>query len=157
VTDLVRTTAVVQRVLPAKPDEVFDEWVDADALADWMCPRPAQATNIQIDARVGGRLRIDIEENGDSFYVTGSYLELERPHRLRFSWSCSTWADPDLESVVTVMLEPHGGTDTLMTIHHALPPEYVADHERGWSLIAEQLGRALGTQVEPEVGLEPRT
>jgi hypothetical protein len=27
-----------------------------------------------------------------------------------------------------------------MTIHHALPDELRAEHERGWSLIAQQLG-----------------
>src|SRR5215813_5682208 len=34
-------TAVVRRVLPAAPDVVYDEWLDPDALADWMCRRTA--------------------------------------------------------------------------------------------------------------------
>jgi uncharacterized protein YndB with AHSA1/START domain len=143
-TDVERSAAVVRRFLPATPDEVFDEWVDPDAFGEWMCPRPARVTKIALDPRVGGRLRIDIEEGGVSFYVAGSYIEFERPRRLRFTWSCSTWADPAVESVVTVTLEPHGGLDTLMTIHHArVPPEYLANHERGWTLIAEQLDHVL--------------
>jgi uncharacterized protein YndB with AHSA1/START domain len=84
-------TAVVQRVLPAPPDVVFEEWIDPDALAEWMCPRPARATNIDLEPAVGGSLRIDIEEAGVEFYVTGRYLELQRPQRLRLTWSCSTW------------------------------------------------------------------
>jgi uncharacterized protein YndB with AHSA1/START domain len=123
---------------------VFTEWVDPEALADWMCPRPAYATKIELDPRVGGRLRIDIHDRDTEFYVEGTYLEVAPPRLIRFSWSCSTWEDPTVESVVTVTLEPHGRMDTLMTIHHALlPPENVANHKRGWTLIAEQLGEVM--------------
>jgi uncharacterized protein YndB with AHSA1/START domain len=63
---------------------------------------------------------------------------------LQFTWSCSRWEDPTVESIVTVTLEPHGEGGTLMTIHHALlPPEQVANHGDGWTLIAEQLGDVL--------------
>lgn len=143
-TERAAPTAVVTRVLPAKPDVVYDEWLDVDALTEWMCPRPARATRIELDPRVGGRLRIDIDEAGSQFYVTGKYLVLDRPHQLSFTWSCSTWTDPELESVVTVTLEPHGPAQTLMTIHHALlPPHVVAEHERGWAQIAKQLAAKL--------------
>jgi uncharacterized protein YndB with AHSA1/START domain len=144
VTELQRAVALVRRVLPARPDEVFDEWLDPVALSEWMCPRPAQATRIELDPRVGGRLRIDIHEAGVQFYVEGRYIELERPRRLRFTWSCSTWTDPSRESVVTVTLEPHDDVDTLMTIRHELlPEEHLANHEQGWTLIAQQLGDAV--------------
>ena len=136
--------AVVQRVLPATPSEVFAEWVDEEALAEWMCPLPAHATKVELDPRVGGRFRIDIDEQGTRFYVFGTYLELAPPRLLRFTWGCSTWEDPTVESVVTVTLEPHGHIDTLMTIHHVqLPADQGQNHARGWTAIAEQLGRVL--------------
>ena len=136
--------AVVQRVLPAAPEVVFDQWVDPEAWAEWMCPLPARARKIELEARVGGRYRIDIDDEGLQFFVAGRYVAFDRPHRLRFTWSCSIWADPDLESVVTVTLEPHGDDATFMTIHHALlPPELTAGHESGWARIAGQLDDAL--------------
>lgn len=136
--------AVVQRVLPAPPAVVYDEWLDPDALSDWMCPRPALATKIDLEATVGGRLWIDIEDSGVTFVVTGRYLELERPRRLRFTWSCSTWADPTVESLVTVTFEPHGVNETLMTIRHdLLPPDLIAQHKSGWACIADQLSSEL--------------
>jgi uncharacterized protein YndB with AHSA1/START domain len=143
-TDLHATAAVVERVLPATPDEVFNEWVDPDALADWMCPRPAHATKIELDARVGGSLRIDIEEGDARLSVAGTYLQVAPPRLLQFTWSCSTWEDPTLESIVTVTLEPYGRLETLMIIHHALlPPEHVTNHAQGWTVIARQLGEVL--------------
>lgn len=139
-------SVVVQRVLPAPPHVAFDEWVDALALGEWMCPRPARATHIELEPVVGGKLRIDIEENGVEFQVTGRYLEIDRPSRLSFSWTCSNWDDPSLETVVTVTFEPQEGDSSLMTIVHTmLPPELAAQHQHGWALIADQLSDALRT------------
>jgi uncharacterized protein YndB with AHSA1/START domain len=135
---------VVERVLAATPEEVFHEWVDPHALADWMCPHPAHPVKVEVDARVGGGLLLDIEDGDDRFTVTGTYLQVAPPRLLQFTWSCTTWEDPTVESVVTVTLEPHGTDETRMTIHHALlPPPQVANHAHGWTLIAQQLGEAL--------------
>jgi uncharacterized protein YndB with AHSA1/START domain len=136
--------ALVARLLPASPAVVFDEWLDPDALADWMCPRPARATNIDLDPTIGGRWRIDIEEDGVRFFVAGCYVQLERPRRLSFTWSCSTWTNPSAESLVTVTLEPRGDTETFMTIRHSLlPPELIDQHQSGWARIAEQFAAEL--------------
>ena len=135
---------VVQRVLSAPADVVFDEWIDPTAMADWMCPRPARPTRIDIDPRVGGRFLIDIDDEGFELSVTGEYLELDRPHRLRFTWDCSVWERSDPASIVTVTLEPHEDGSTLMTIHHVqIPPKDVDGHRRGWTLIGQQLEGSL--------------
>jgi uncharacterized protein YndB with AHSA1/START domain len=136
--------AVVRRVLPAPPDVVFDEWLDPVGMTEWMCPRPARAVKISLEPSVGGSLRLDIEDRGASLYVTGQFTELDRPRRLRFTWSCSDWADPSVQSEVTVLLEAHGAGETLMTIEHEqLPLEQADEHERGWDAIATQLGEAF--------------
>jgi uncharacterized protein YndB with AHSA1/START domain len=135
---------VVRRVMPAAPDILYDEWLDPVGMIEWMCPRPARAVKISLEPSVGGSLRIDIEDDGLSFYVTGHYLELDRPRRLRFTWSCSAWADPSVQSVVTVTLENHGTAETMMTIEHEqLPPDQVDSHQRGWAAISGQLEAAL--------------
>jgi uncharacterized protein YndB with AHSA1/START domain len=133
----------VQRVIAASPETVYDEWLDPEALRDWMCPRPARATAVDVDPRVGGRLRIDIEDSGDRLYVTGRYLELDRPRLLAFTWWCSAWTDRR-DSLVTVTFEPQAQGHTLMTIHHArLPDDVRPEHEKGWHLIAAQLEESL--------------
>ena len=139
--------AVVRRVLPAPPHVVFDEWLDPEGMTEWMCPRPARAVKIALEPVVGGALRIDIEDSAASLYVTGRFLVLDRPRRLRFSWTCSDWADPTVQSQVTVTLEDHGPDQTLMTIEHEQLPAGQADpHQRGWGAIAVQLGEALGAR-----------
>jgi len=134
---------LVERLVSAPPAVVYDEWLDAEALSDWMCPWPARATRIDLEPTIGGSLRIEIEENGVRFVVMGRFVELDRPRRLSFTWSCSNWPDPATESMVTVTLEPIND-ETFMTIRHAmLPPEFVNQHQAGWAQIAEQLAAEL--------------
>jgi uncharacterized protein YndB with AHSA1/START domain len=138
------TSALVRRVMPAPPSVVYDEWLDPAALAEWMCPRPAYATKIECDARVGGTYQLDIDDNGASMIVTGRYLELDRPHRISFTWYCSTWGWATAHSVVTVTLDPYGRDETLMTIEHThLRPDLFDNHHDGWARIAEQLAATL--------------
>ena len=141
--------AVVRQPLSAPADVVFDEWTDAARLAKWMCPRPARCLNVQADPRIGGTLRFDIEEAGRTFQVSGTYLTLERPHRVAFTWSCSTWPDPTIQSVVTVTIEPDGDEASIMTIEHELlPPDLVQQHALGWTVISTQLASRLGPAAE---------
>jgi uncharacterized protein YndB with AHSA1/START domain len=138
------TAAVVTCVLPAPPDVAYDEWLDVDAFSEWMCPRPARPIRIAIEPRISGRLRIDIEELGQRFYVVGRYVALDRPRRLSFTWSCSTWDNPEHESVVVVTFDPHGDGQTLMTIEHRLLPAGLTEqHRDGWARIAKQLSTRL--------------
>jgi len=135
------SAVVVRRVLPAPPDVVFDEWLDPVGMLEWMCPRPARPVKVFLEPFTGGTLRIDVS---DGAILSGQFLELDRPRRLRFTWSCSDWADPTVQSVVTVCFEAHGASETLMTISHSqLPPAVVDDHQHGWTLIAAQLDTTL--------------
>ena len=143
-TDPAAQVAVVHQRLPAPPDVVFDEWTDAARLAEWMCPRPARCLNVEADARIGGTLGFDIEEAGRTFRVSGNYLTLERPRRVAFTWSCSTWPDPAIQTVVTVTIEPDGTEGSIMTIEHELlPPALVQQHAHGWIVISVQLQSRL--------------
>jgi uncharacterized protein YndB with AHSA1/START domain len=73
-------------------------------------------------------------------------IELDRPRRLSFTWSCSTWPDPSVERLVTVTLEPRGDNETFITIHYTLlPPDLIDQHQSGWVCIAEQLAAELTT------------
>lgn len=134
----------VQRVMPDVPEAVFDEWLDPEALADWMCPRPSRCVAITIEPRVGGRVRFDVDDSGQLILITGQFLDIDRPNLLRFTWSHSGWADPTVTSIVEVAFEPYGDDETLMRIEHSLlPPEAYDDHDHGWAVTAEQFAAAL--------------
>ena len=89
-------------------------------------------------------MRFDIDDSGVMFFVVGKFLVMDRPHLLSFTWSCSTWPDPSVGSIVTVSLEANGDDETLMTIEHSLlPADLVDSHQHGWALISQQLETEL--------------
>lgn len=137
-------TVRVQRVMPAAPEVVFDEWLDPDALMDWMCPRPVRCVAVSVEPRVGGRLRFDVDDTGSAVLITGQFLEIDRPRRLRFTWTNSDWSDPSRVSIVQVEFEGAGEGETLMSIEHSLlPPEEYDGFHHGWIRTFEQLDGKL--------------
>ena len=136
--------ARVQRVMPAAPDVVFDEWLDPESLAEWMCPRPSRCVAITVEPHVGGTVRFDVDNLGASVLITGQFLAIERPRLLRFTWTNSDWPDPTVVSVVNVAFEPHGDEETLMSIEHSLiPPDRFDDFQNGWAGVCDQLASYL--------------
>src|SRR5262249_16187259 len=87
------TTAVagqsltITRRLRRTPDEIFDAWLDADGMRTWMVGVTLGEAHATIDARVGGKFRIDmIKADQSSFEHTGEYLTIDRPRKLSFTW-----------------------------------------------------------------------
>jgi uncharacterized protein YndB with AHSA1/START domain len=119
---------IVQRTLPVGPDRAFDAWLEPSELRSWMAP----VSDVEVDARVGGRFRIVMaraEAEGGPIEHTGEYRELDRPRRLVF-----TWVSPytNGESVVTVDLQPEGSGTRVVLTHEGLPPESRDGHAEGW-------------------------
>lgn len=138
------TTAVVRRVLPAPPEVVYAHWLDPAALATFICPYPSRCGTVECEPWIGGRLRIDMVGPETVVLVTGEYLDLRPPHRLRFTWDSALGGG--FHSMVTVTLAAHGPGQTMMTIEHTkLPPDWRDDHEHGWGTIAGNLDQLLRT------------
>lgn len=138
-------TVLVQRVMPATPAEVFDEWLDPEALTEWMCPHPVRVVDVAVDARVGGTVRFDVEDSGTRVLISGQFLAIERPHVLRFTWSNSDWEDPTQASIVNVTFESVGQGQTLMSIEHSLlPPSEFESFHTGWIVTFGQLAARFG-------------
>ncbi|WP_431237650.1 SRPBCC family protein [Mycolicibacterium aichiense] len=141
-------TVVVSRVMPALPAEVFDEWLDPEALQEWMCPNPVRVVEVSVDPRVGGTVRFDVDDSGTRVLISGQFLTIDRPRRLRFTWSNSNWEDPSQVSIVDVTFEPVGAGETLMSIEHSLLPtsEFDSFHS-GWIDTFAQLAQRLASTV----------
>jgi uncharacterized protein YndB with AHSA1/START domain len=134
----------VQRVMPAAPEVVFDQWLDPESLTEWMCPRPVRVVAITVEPRVGGSVRFDVDDSGTSVLITGRFLAIDRPHLLRFTWSNSNWVDPTAVTVVNVAFEPVGDDETLMSIEHShVPPEEFENFHTGWTVTFDQLAAFL--------------
>jgi uncharacterized protein YndB with AHSA1/START domain len=128
---------VVERVLAAGPDEVFDAWTTPSRMAAWMSP--VGAAEAEVDLRVGGSFRVVMVEA--RLEHTGEYLEIDPPRRLVFTWvSPFTGAEP---SVVTVEILPHDDGTRVVLTHERLPEEVVDGHRDGWGAMVGRLAGIL--------------
>jgi hypothetical protein len=135
----------VRRVVGHAAERVFDAWTDPAALSVFLRPEPDGAAEVELDARVGGRIRVDMILGGKRYEHRGEVLELERPRELAFTWRAE-WLPGG--SVVTVELVPvDGGTDVVLR-HTGLPDDKAAaDHTEGWTSILTQMDRHLDRNV----------
>lgn len=134
------TRLVVRRTIPVPREQVFAAWLDAASLATWMCPEGTRST-AALEPRVGGAFRIVMDHGDEQVEHTGTYLAIEPPARLSFTW-ISPYTDM-LPSIVTVELHARGsGTEVVLT-HERLPQRHVEAHQKGWGEILRKLDDAL--------------
>ncbi len=96
---------------------------------------------IEIAAHVGGTFTFTDSRDADETGPTGTYLQIERPSRLAFTWL----PEPGEHSVVTIAIEPTTQGCTL-TLAHEMEPGWAGYLERttaAWARMAEHIARIL--------------
>ncbi len=131
-------TVVIRKVLRASCEEVFDAWLDAAGMREWMRPGPVTGCEVALEPRVGGRFRIVMTAPGAQFTNTGEFRVLDRPAKLQFTWVSSRWGDQ--ETLVTVDLNRRGAHCELVLTHERFPVEHAAGQlVTGWNQMLEKL------------------
>lgn len=133
----------VERHIAAPPERVFDAWLDADSVGQWLFATPdGVMEKVEIDPRVGGKFLIAERRGEELAEHFGEYLEIDRPHRLVFSFAAMR--DSSYTRVeVTIAPEGDGSRVTLV---HEMDPEwadYEAQTRQGWTKILEGLAQTL--------------
>lgn len=117
-------------------ERVFDAWLTPTLIGQWMfgpALREEEVVQITVDGRVGGRFSFVVRRQGQEIDHIGEYLELERPHRLVFTWGIRGYAED--ESRVLIDIVPQGDGCEL-TLVHEMAPEWADFAERsraGWA------------------------
>lgn len=142
------------RVIRARPEELYDAFLDPVALVAWLPPAEMTGRMHQFDARVGGGYRMSLFYPADESHVRGKtsekedmvdvrFVELARPRRIVEAVSFVT-RDPSLlgEMTLTVaFVEVSGGTEVTLLFQNlprGLRPE---DNDAGARMSLEQLAR----------------
>ena len=136
-------TVTVRREIAAAAEVLFDAWLDPESLASWFRPANTRETRAEADPRVGGSFRIVMIDDEDSSTVhTGTYREIDRPHRLVFTWSSASTGFRD--TIVTVTFEASSNSSTVVEINQVGLPDKDEQmwHYEGWSDILRQLESA---------------
>lgn len=129
----------VRRRVRARAEQIFDLWTKPDLMVRWMSPYPGTVDcKASCDLRPGGAFSLVMSSPGSIREVSGTYLEIDRPHKLVF-----TWIGPLTNNVntrVTVELNPRGDETELVLTHERLPTTAICEgHTRGWGIILDHL------------------
>lgn len=134
-------TVVVERLIAAPPEQVYDAWLDPDRAGLWLFRTPdGRLERCEIDARVGGRFRIDERRGEDVAEHHGEYVELDRPRRLAFDFWTSF---SDERTRVTIEIAPDGHGARLTLTHEGVWADWEEKTRQGWTTILDGLARTL--------------
>jgi uncharacterized protein YndB with AHSA1/START domain len=140
-----RPDIVIERVLPAPPSTVFEQWSVAESMARWMCPAAGMTrASVELDFRVGGRFEIVMHGERD-YRQTGEFLEIVRDRRIVFSWISDWMPAHERATLVRVELEPCGADETRLVLTHTSLPDGDAydGHAGGWGKILDLLSEIV--------------
>jgi uncharacterized protein YndB with AHSA1/START domain len=136
----------ITRVFDAPRALVFKAWTDAAQLAQWWGPQGFSNPVCEIDARVGGAIRIHMRSPDGSVYpMKGEIREIVPPERLVFTNIAVDEAGNHLlEGLTTVTFADEGGK-TKLTLHTragAVAEKaimYLQGMEMGWTQSIDKL------------------
>jgi len=141
----------MSRILDARPSRIFRAWTDPRAVAEWWGPYGFTNPVCELDARPGGRIRIDMTApEGTVYPMKGLFNEITPHERLVVTTSALDDEDgnPGLEVVNIVTFDDHEGM-TKLTLNAAVvksSPEAEGAFEgmeEGWSQSLSRLARYL--------------
>jgi activator of HSP90 ATPase len=116
-----KTRTIVQTVIvPADPDEVYDEFMDPEKHSEFT---QTKTTGSQ---EVGG------EVSASDGYITARNIELKKGRKIVQEWTTSEWPEGYGPSILQIDLKKvQGGTELTMT-HSKVPDEQADDYAEGW-------------------------
>ncbi len=151
-----RGVVEVSRRLAATPETVFPYFTDAPRYVAWM------GRDATLEPAPGGVYRVQM---GDGFAASGTFLAVDPPHRLVFTWG---WAQGAGQRVLSGPQQddalPPGSTRVVVTLdedddgacltlrHHDLPTDELrAGHRVAWETYLDRLGiRVAGGDPGPD-------
>ncbi|NOY72475.1 MAG: SRPBCC domain-containing protein [Gammaproteobacteria bacterium] len=136
-------TVNVKKIIHAPIGKVFDAWLNPEILSQFILPMPGMPQpQTETDACEGGGFTIIMQVGDDKIPHTGKYLEINRPHKLVFTWSSPFSTDG---SIVTLKFSELKENKTNIELTHVkfIDEESRSNHEGGWSNVLDKLNDVM--------------
>src|SRR5690348_5764690 len=87
------TQLVLRRTFNVSPQRLFEAWTTPRILKTFLAPGEVTVLDVQIDARVGGKYRIELRNaDGELLVASGVYREIVTNERIVCTWE---WEEDD--------------------------------------------------------------
>lgn len=139
--------ATVTGLFSVLPERVFEAFLDTKMIGRFMFGpeiREEEIISLQNEPRVGGSFNYVVRRQDKTFTHTGEYIEIERPHRLVFTWSVKE--DPaNIQSRINIEILPIiDGCE--LTLLHEMPhgqEGFVEKSKVAWGKMIDKLTEIL--------------
>lgn len=112
-------TAIAAQTFAVPPRRVYDAILDPAMIARFMFGpllREEEIIHIRNEPRVGGAFSFKVRRGGTEIDHIGTYIELDPPRRIIFTWSIAGLGD-DNPSVVTIDIAATADGCSLRLVH----------------------------------------
>jgi uncharacterized protein YndB with AHSA1/START domain len=137
-------TLRIERTYAAPIEQVFDAWTSEEVLRRWWrTERGYDTSEAVVELEVGGAVRVVMHdpEKDEHYGGGGKYTEIDRPHRLAFTW---LWDRETRRTLIEIDFEEtDDGTRVSFTHSGLWDEEAVRSHEEGWTKMFANLARML--------------
>ncbi|MHA6300128.1 SRPBCC family protein [Devosia sp. CAU 1758] len=144
--------AKVTHRFPAPPDRVFDAFVDPALVRLWQEAwlnhhgGKGEITGFSYDPQMGGQYRIEGVRDGEQSQSWGTFLALDRPTRVSYTFLVDQ-SEEDDPSLVTIIIEPEpGGNGAIVTLYNEMGAEWadwLPQTERAWMNMLDAIDMTL--------------
>jgi uncharacterized protein YndB with AHSA1/START domain len=134
----------IERTFDAPVEDVFDAWTSEEVIRRWFIPAQGwQEPSAEVDLRVGGTVRVVMRDpSGAAVEAGGEYTEINRPHRLAFTWTFDD--DPSNQQLIEIDFTERDGATTVVFVNSNISEERRRDQQYdGWSTCLDNLERVL--------------
>ena len=124
----------IVRTIPGARADVFDAWVDRERLRTWWGPPGIIVSAVEGEVRVGGAIRIVMEQPGvEQRTLVWTFREIDPPARLVYGWRWADGPEAGPESLVTVRFRDAGERTEVEIVHSGIADAAIRDsHGMGW-------------------------
>jgi uncharacterized protein YndB with AHSA1/START domain len=134
-----RTVAVeIKHTYAARPEAVYNAWLDKDLVQQWFGPGLGDTEPVDLEAKEGGTFRIVQVREGQPIGHYGTYLQLNKPGFISFTWSME---GADANDTVRVKID-ETATGSLVTVTHEIDEEwkeYAESVHTAWLTIMQKM------------------
>ncbi len=139
----------LERLLDGTPAQIFDAFVDADAMLEWYQDSEGwQVEVLACDCRVGGTTVVSFGPGSDERYVEEmTYSVVDRPSRIAY---LEIFRMPDGTSYpteITITFDAQDGKTLMTLVQTGFPNAEQRDgHQGGWPGFIDRLERVVANR-----------
>jgi uncharacterized protein YndB with AHSA1/START domain len=134
----------ISKTIQAPIEKVFDAWLNPEMLSQFILPMKGMPhPQTENDPREGGSFRIIMVVGDEKIPHTGTYLTINRPHELVFTWESPFSIEGSTVALQFFALDDNQ-TSLELTHRKFIDEQARSNHEGGWGNILD----ALDDEVE---------